>query len=95
MATELALEMGLNHNEFFRTLPAAMGELSYRIEDHQVVAEHDDRRLTIRLDPQSERRIALLRVPYTWVRFRFEDYSESEVKAFMDRFQRHFQRGGG
>lgn len=87
--------MGLTHSEFFRTLPAAMGELPYTVIDHQVQAHQDGKQLSIRLDPQQERRIALLRIPYTWVHFEFNDYSQSEIDQFMDYFNSRFQRGGG
>lgn len=87
--------MGLTHAEFFRSLPAAMGDLAYRIEGSRVVAEQGDRRLTIELDPQTERRIALLRLPATRVRFTFEHYPEADRAAFLTRFGRHYQRGGG
>lgn len=93
--TELELDMGLTHAEFFRTLPAAMSGGEYRIEGSSVIAEQGEQRLRIALDPQTERRIALLSIPSTRVRFRFDNYSPAEVDAFMTQFHRHFQRGGG
>ena len=95
MVTTLSREMGLTHAEFFRTLPSAMGDLGYRIEEEKVVAENKPYRLTIRLDSQQERRIALLRIPYTRVHFDFEGYQQEEIDAFMAYFESRFQRGGG
>lgn len=87
--------MGLTHSEFFRTLPAAMGEHPYTVVDHQVQAHQGGKQLSIRLDPQQERRIALLRIPYTWVHLEFNGYSQNEIDQFMDYFNSRFQRGGG
>lgn len=92
----LEREMGVSHNDFFRTLPSAMGSFSYRLEQHAVLAEHQGKRLRIELGPQQERRIALLRLPYTQVRFSFCDsFSQAEIDAFMTYFDSRFQRGGG
>lgn len=95
MVRELELDMGLTHAEFFRTLPPAMAGLDYRIESARVEALQGDKRLLIHLEPESERRIALLRIPTTRVRFRFENHDPNEIDAFMNRFHKHFQRGGG
>jgi hypothetical protein len=91
----LRREMGMSHAEFFRSLPAAMGEQAFSICGSTVTAENGSRRLIISLAPEQERRIALLRLPVTWVIFDFTGYSEAEVEAFMRRFERHYQRGGG
>ena len=87
--------MGLTHAEFFRTLPAAMGDWPYRVEDKTVVAERDGGRLTISLGPQQERRIALMRVPNVDVQFVFDGFETDVIKAFMRYFESRFQRGGG
>lgn len=87
--------MGLSHAEFFRTLPAAMGDLPYRVEAGHIIVEHPGQRLDIRLDPQSERRIAGLAIPSTRVWFAFHGYARTEIDAFLTRFARYYQRGGG
>ena len=95
MATTFSREMGLTHAEFFRTLPAAMGGQDYVVAGSRVSVENGDRRLTISLDPEGERRIALLRLPVTRVTFEFSGYTQQDIDAFMQRFERRFQRGGG
>ena len=95
MATTFSREMGLTHAEFFRTLPAAMGGQTYVVSESRVSVEDDDRRLTILLDSEGERRIALLRLPVTRVSFEFSGYTQQDIDVFMKRFERHFQRGGG
>jgi len=96
MASRFSREMGVSHAEFFRTLPAALTGRDYTVSGTVVtVTETADRRIVITLDPQSERRIAMLRLPMTLVTFEFCGYAESEIAAFMRHFERRFQRGGG
>jgi hypothetical protein len=87
--------MGLSHAEFLRSLPAAMSGQSFSVADSTVTVEAGHKRVRIFLDPPQERRIGLLRLPVTWVTFEFDGYAESEVAAFMENFERHYQRGGG
>jgi hypothetical protein len=87
--------MGLTHREFFRILPAALEGRPFSVSGSVVGIEEESSRITITLDPQQERQIALLRIPFTRVTFDFSGYSEDEIDAFMGRFERHYQRGGG
>jgi len=96
MGTTLQREMGVSHYDFFRTLPSAMGDFTYQLDGNTVIAQQQGKHLRIVLGPQQERRIALLRVPYTQVRFIFDDaFQAAEIDAFMVYFERRFQRGGG
>lgn len=88
-------EMGLTHAEFFRTLPAALDGRPYRIEDAIVSIDDQGRTVTIRLAPESVRRIALLQVPVTRVEFVFDGHQPEQIESFMSRFARYYQRGGG
>ena len=89
-------EMGLNHDEFFRSLPAAIDHREYRRDGNQVRVDIDaERYLLFDLGPQGERMIALLRLPVTYVRFRFHGFDDDAFEAFMRRFDLCFRRGGG
>ncbi len=89
-------EMGLSHREFFRSLPNALSGYHYQISDSMItVMGQRSGSLTIKLGPQQERRIAALILPMTPVSFEFSQVAQAKIKAFMDNFQRHFQRGGG
>jgi hypothetical protein len=88
-------EMGLTHAEFFRTLPAALGERLYRIDGASVSIDDQGHKVTIRLSPESVRRIALLQVPITRVEFIFDGHDPEQIEAFMNHFARYYQRGGG
>lgn len=87
--------MGLTHDDFWRLLPRAMGSHPYTVEGLFVVATVDQGSLKITLGPPLERRIALLRLPYSVVSFTFEGVTETQQLAFKRHFDLHFQRGGG
>ncbi|MEQ8495922.1 MAG: hypothetical protein RLW42_17050, partial [Gammaproteobacteria bacterium] len=55
----------------------------------------DGRRLVVRLAAERERRIALLRLPVTDVHFEFTAFPAAARDAFLARFDRAFQKGGG
>ncbi|MCP5426593.1 MAG: hypothetical protein H6970_16220 [Gammaproteobacteria bacterium] len=95
MPAVVTREMGLTHAEFFRTLPSALEGLHFRIGDAAVDVCDSERRLTIRLAPEGQRRLAALRLPVTQVTFLFDGYSETEQATFLRHFERRFQRGGG
>jgi hypothetical protein len=88
-------EMGLTHADFWRLLPRAMGDHAYTVKDNVVQAGVHDGHLEITLGPAQERRIALLRLPYSVVSFVFKGVSEEQQLAFKAHFDLHFQRGGG
>ena len=88
-------EMGLTHADFWRLLPRAMGDHPYTIDGNAVRATVDGGQLDITLGPPEERRIALLRLPYSVVSFTFTGVEEVRQLAFKAHFDLHFQRGGG
>jgi len=88
-------EMGLTHADFWRLLPRAMGNHSYTVEGTTVLANVDNGKLEITIGPPLERRIALLRLPYSVVSFTFDGVTEAQQLAFKDHFDLHFRRGGG
>jgi len=88
-------EMGLTHSDFWRLLPRAMGEHQYEADGDVVKARVADGTLVITLGPTLERRIALLRLPYSVVSFTFTGVRDIQQQAFKTHFDLHFQRGGG
>jgi len=87
--------MGLTHDDFFRLIPAAMGEHPYRIDGLSVHGEINNGTVEIKLGAQQERRIALMRIPYASVSFHFRGVTAAEQEAFKAYFDLRFQRGGG
>jgi hypothetical protein len=88
-------ELGLTHAEFHRLLPPAIAHRPYAVDGETVRIEDGARSVTIALGPQRHRAIASLRIPYVEARFTFTGFAAAERAAFMARFERYFQRGGG
>jgi hypothetical protein len=87
--------MCLTREDFHRTLPAAIGALPHQWEGDRVSIVADGGQVTIALTDQPARVLGSLRLPVLAVAFRFQGFTPAAVEAFMTRFDRHFQRGGG
>jgi len=92
---EYCREMGLTHDDFWRLLPRAMGDHRYVRQGDYVQATVHQGTVHIHLGPTQTRKIALLRLPYSVVAFRFEGVEQEQQVAFKTHFDLHFQRGGG
>jgi hypothetical protein len=88
-------EMGLTRAEFLRLLPAAVGQRPYALHGDEVHVEDPAGTILIRLHPTTERRIAGLALPATRVDLVLPDLPESTRRAFLEHFDRYYQRGGG
>ncbi|MCW5700596.1 MAG: hypothetical protein KIT00_12220 [Rhodospirillales bacterium] len=88
-------EMAITHRDFFRILPGVFEGEPFRTDGNRIVFEKGGRRLEIELSPEGQRRIALLTLPVTHVCLAFFGYGDAEMKSFLSRFDRSFQRGGG
>jgi hypothetical protein len=87
--------MGLTHADFFRSLPSAMGDHSYRVEGNTVYGEVFDGSVEIHIGEPKVRRIALMAIPYSTVSFLFRGVSAEQQQQFKTHFDLRFQRGGG
>lgn len=92
---DLIREMGLERAEFLRLLPAAVGHGNYTVNGGIIRIEHPAGTIEIRLHPTETRRIALLGILATRVEFGFGGLTEVERGAFLERFDRYYQKGGG
>ncbi len=88
-------EMGIDRADFLRLLPRALDGRAFTVNGNRIVTEEGARRLDITLGETSERRIALLTLPVTHVRFEFTGYSEDQATAAMRRIDQAYRRGGG
>jgi hypothetical protein len=86
-------EMSINHRDFLRLLAHAVDGKNIRVNGLEIVVDEGNRRLDVLLSEESERKIALITLPVTWVRFTFSGYDDPEGE--MARIDRTFQRGGG
>ena len=88
--------MALTPAAFLRDVPRALGDLSYAVEGDRVAAGTADKGLTIALRPLAPRRLSgLLALERTEVTIEFHGYGATEREAFLERFYRAYQRGGG
>lgn len=88
--------MALTPEDFLKNLGPAMVGLDYRVADHAVESGSAEKGLSISIRALPPRRLsALLSLPHSEVRIDFRGYDDGERAAFLERFDRAFQRGGG
>ena len=88
-------DMGLTHADFFRLLPAAMGEHPYKLQGNTVHGELHAGTVTITMGEQQVRRIALMAIPFARVSFHYRGVTQAQKDVFKEYFDLRFQRGGG
>ncbi len=95
MTDAVKKEMAITHEDFSRIFARAFDSEDYAVEGNRYLMEAQGRRLTIEIGGQRVRKIALLEIPATTVRFEFSGYTPAQRQAFLERFDLAFQRGGG
>lgn len=90
-------EYGLSMSDLERILPRLLPEVPpvRHAECYYVFTLGPDRRFTIRVGVERERRLAGLRIPTVDLEFMFEGLGDDECRALRARFDRVFQKGGG
>lgn len=87
--------MTISHADFFRTLPAAMGETPYTIESNTVTAMWSGGTVKIFLSPEGKRNFGPIPLPVTHVEMLFRGLNEEKSREFVARFDNYYRRGGG
>jgi len=88
--------MALTPEQFLRDIGRAMRGLNYRIDGHRVITGEPGHGVTIDLRSLPPRRLSgLLSVPRCEISISFHGYDEGEKNAFLEHFDRVYQRGGG
>jgi len=96
MSFQFTREMQWKRGEFLRELPRAIEHLPHRKEnDERVVVEYEDRRIEIDAVELDKREMGALELPQMKLTFTFHNFSEDEMKEFMERFDQHTLRVGG
>jgi len=95
VAQKMTQEMGLNLAEFSRSIVGAVKPHSYTVDGRVFTIQHPEGQIDITLGETKVRRIALLALPVTFVKFDFGSVGEASRVLFMERFDRYFHRGGG
>ncbi len=92
---KIVKEMGYTHADFFRLLPRAMGTTPYAIDNNVITAQLPTGSVTITLEKERERRMALVVIPCTTVTFDYTDITDEERRNFIDYFDLRFMKGLG
>lgn len=96
MSRTLERVMAITWEEFQRILPAAVGSHPFELGQRcATVRLNDEDDVEITLGTTGERRIALICLPATPITIRYPGSRDAEFNAFLERFDRYFQRGGG
>ena len=89
-------EMGLTRADFFRLLPIVLAGSQHAVlSENTVTIGQGSSTIRIELDEGESRRLGTLKIPVLHVLFRFYGHSTADAEAFLARFDRAFQRGGG
>ena len=93
---KIVKDMALTDNSFFRGLPAAMGDIPYRVEGPVVIGGVDSRHVEISIKPLPTRILGgLMKIERSEITILFKGFDEGEREAFMAGFDRAYQRAGG
>ena len=91
----LRQDMTISREAFVRNLPGAVAHAPYRAQGDEFVHEDAARGWRIRLRRLPDRTIASLVLERHAVEIRLHGYDAAGERAFLDRFELHFRRGGG
>ena len=92
---EMQREMGVSHVVFFRSLAQLPEGWVQQTRDDGATLAYAGGTIDIMLGEERERRLGLIRLPYTPVTFRYTGLSDEDRERFQERFDLTFQRGGG
>lgn len=87
--------MSISRDEFFRTLPDALGCTHFHQDDGRVTLESPGRSFQIIYSEAPGLCMGSLSLPAMRVELRFEGYAEEEAQRTLSRFDLYFRRGGG
>lgn len=88
-------DMALTQADLLRLLPGAAGALPWVAEDGRVRIGTAEAGVDLLVEPLPPRGFGPVAIPRLKVGFAFRGWDEAEQRAFLARFDRAFQRGGG
>ena len=95
----LIKEMAVTHGEFARTFARMFPEHAAHwvtsTQGMSLQVPWGSGTVQVALGAESERRLAMMRLPQTGVTLVFDAVTADERAAFLNLFDRRFQRGGG
>jgi hypothetical protein len=87
--------MSISRREFEQLLPAAVGNVPFRVVGDVFASESAEPGWRIELEAMPDLRIALLALPRHRVRIHLPGCDADQAAAFLKRFELYFRRGGG
>jgi hypothetical protein len=91
----LRQEMWITRDAFLRSLPGAVGHDPFEIRGDEIVHREGTRRWRIRLSRLPDRSIGLLAFPRHDVEIHLAGFDDAAMRAFVERFELYYRRGGG
>jgi hypothetical protein len=91
----VSMDMSITREEFLRLLPAAVGLTPFREEGRSFLGPEGSRHWRIRFTPIDDHRLGSVVLVRHRIDIDLEGYTDREAAAFLARFHRGFQRGGG
>lgn len=88
-------DMALTRADLMRLLPGAAGPLPWTAEGGRVRIGTAEAGVDLLVEPLPPRSFGPVAIPRLKVAFAFRGWDEAEQRAFLARFDRAFQRGGG
>lgn len=83
--------MAMTRADLLRQLPVE----TYCLDGDHVTARFGGCCFSMEVQELAERKIGMLALPQLQLLFTFTDWQQAEIDAFMRRFERVYQRGGG
>lgn len=87
-------DMALTRDDLLRLLPGALDGLPWRAEADRIRIGGETG-VDLLIEPLPPRRFGPVEIPRLRVGFAFRGWDEAAQRAFLARFDRAFQRGGG
>lgn len=87
--------MGFTRAEFMQILPTALRNFPYQIDQQLITIQLPNGVVTIQLQAEQLRQIALLALPYLPMTIDFSNLPEADAQHFLDHFDLYYRRGGG
>ncbi len=88
-------EMGITHDDLFRLLPSLAEPFDFSVSEQQITISCDNQIVTIKYSKERIRKIASFVLPVTDLDLVFTGFDQQQVKEFITKFDRVYQRGGG
>ena len=91
----VSMDMSISREDFVRLLPVALGMSPFDEKDGLFTGRDGLQHWKLQLIQLEDHRLGSVVLPRHRIELSFEGYAEDEIAAFLARFHRGFQRGGG